>query len=82
MSLEAIDAALDLVPGLAVLWVELRWPATAGPALLAVADLIGLARNGAADNNGSSTAHCSSIRSPRATNQEHPTTKIYFRYTP
>lgn len=49
MSLEAIDAALDRVPGLVVLWVELRWPATAGPALLAAADLVGLVRNSAAD---------------------------------
>lgn len=45
----ARDAALDRAPGLVVLWVELRWPATAGPALLAAADLVGLVRNGAAD---------------------------------
>jgi hypothetical protein len=33
-------------------------------------------------NSGSSTAHCASVRSPRATNQDHLTFKIHFRYTP
>lgn len=30
-------------------------------------------------NNGSSTAHCSSVRSPRPMNRDHPQPKIHFR---
>lgn len=33
-------------------------------------------------NRGSSTAPCSSVKSPRAMNQDHPTIKIHFRHTP
>jgi hypothetical protein len=33
-------------------------------------------------NSSSSTAHCSSVRSPRATNQDHLTPKIHFRHRP
>jgi hypothetical protein len=33
-------------------------------------------------NSGASTAHCASVRSPRATNRDHLTPKIYFRNTP
>ncbi len=50
MSLEAIDAALDRVPGLVVLWVELRWPAATGTVLPAVARLVGFVRDSAADS--------------------------------
>ncbi|SBU99143.1 hypothetical protein YUMDRAFT_01886 [Streptomyces sp. OspMP-M45] len=32
-------------------------------------------------NNGSSTAHCSSVRSPRPMNRDHSQPKIDFRYT-
>lgn len=32
-------------------------------------------------NNGSSTAHCSSVRSPRPMNRDHSRSKIHFRYT-
>lgn len=32
-------------------------------------------------NNGSSTAHCSSVRSPRPMNRDHSQPKIHFRYT-
>lgn len=32
-------------------------------------------------NNGASTAHCSTVRSPRAMNRDHPQAKIHFRYT-
>lgn len=45
---EAVDSALDRVPSLVVLWVELRRPAAARSALLAVACLVGLVRDGAA----------------------------------
>lgn len=33
-------------------------------------------------NNGSNTAHCASVRSPRAMNHDHSSLKIHFRYTP
>lgn len=33
-------------------------------------------------NRGFSNAHRVSVRSPRATNQDHLTLKIHFRYTP
>lgn len=32
-------------------------------------------------NNGSSTAHCSSVRSPRPMSHDHSYLKIHFRYT-
>ncbi|MFF4222530.1 hypothetical protein ACX9I7_30310 [Streptomyces sp. L500] len=32
-------------------------------------------------DNGSNTAHCSSVRSPRAMNRDHSQPKIHFRYT-
>ncbi|MCX4966930.1 transposase family protein [Streptomyces sp. NBC_00654] len=32
-------------------------------------------------NNGSSAAHCSSVRSPRPMNRDHSSLKIHFRYT-
>lgn len=32
-------------------------------------------------NSGSSTAHCSSVRSPRAMNHDHSSLKIHFRHT-
>jgi hypothetical protein len=32
-------------------------------------------------NSGSSTAHSPSVRSPRATNQDHLALKIHFQYT-
>lgn len=49
VALEAIDPALDRVP-LAVVDLVERWRATsAGAALLAVADLVRLRRDGAAD---------------------------------
>jgi hypothetical protein len=40
---------------------------------LAVVDRIEFRRSA-----GSSTAHCASVRSPRATNQDHPTHEIHF----
>jgi hypothetical protein len=33
-------------------------------------------------NNGSSTAHCASVRSPRAMTRDHDTTLINFENTP
>lgn len=33
-------------------------------------------------DNGSGTAHCSFVRSPGATNRDHPTLMIHFRHTP
>jgi hypothetical protein len=47
--LEAIDPALDRVPSLVVLGVELGRSATTGAALLAVGRLVDLVRDGAAD---------------------------------
>lgn len=49
VTLEAIDPAFDRVPLPIVDLVELRRPATVGAALLAVADLVGLVRDRAAD---------------------------------
>jgi hypothetical protein len=46
---EAIDAALNRVPGLVVLGIELGWSAAMGATLLAVVGLVGLVRDGAAD---------------------------------
>jgi hypothetical protein len=46
---EAIDAALDGVPGLVILGIELRRTTATRAALLAVAGLIGLVWDGAAD---------------------------------
>src|SRR6202008_4766949 len=46
---KAIDAALDRVPSLVVLGVERGWPAAARAELLAVASLVDLVRDGAAD---------------------------------
>src|SRR3954447_4002410 len=47
--LEAIDAALDRVPRLVILRFELRWPAAARAAFLAIAGLVDLVRDGASD---------------------------------
>jgi hypothetical protein len=49
MSFQAIDAALDRVSRLAVPGVELRRTAAERAALLAVAGLVSLVRDGAAD---------------------------------
>ncbi len=49
MSLEAVDAALDRVALFVVFPVELRWSASAGAEVLAVADLVRLLRDGAGD---------------------------------
>ncbi|MEV6507754.1 hypothetical protein AB0M61_16715 [Streptomyces sp. NPDC051642] len=45
----AVDAALDRVLSLVALRVELRWLAAARAAVFAVAGLVGLVRDGAAD---------------------------------
>jgi hypothetical protein len=49
VALEAVDAALDRVALAVVGLVEARWPTAAGAELLAVADLVLLLRDRAAD---------------------------------